>query len=108
MGVNALSMLMPKAASHFDDLLEPRKDEVGLAGKVRNVESIPEPHAMNQTAYDHFRLHAPTFDPAHVLTATIRRNRIHRESSLSGHLDELGCSQTGPQILCDSFGKWWR
>ena len=32
-GVNACPMLMPKAASNFDDLLEPGEDEIRFAGE---------------------------------------------------------------------------
>lgn len=70
-------MLMPEASSNFDDFFEPGKDEIGFAGKVRNVEPVAEAHAMSQTAHCHLWLHSLAFNPAHVFTAPVRWDRIH-------------------------------
>src|SRR5579871_1469054 len=55
MRVDALSMLMPEAATDLDDLVQPGKNQIGFAWKVAHMESISEPHAMYQTAHQHFR-----------------------------------------------------
>lgn len=70
-------MLMPEAASNLDDFVEPGKDEIGFAWKVRNVEPIAEAHAMNKTAHGHLRLHSFALNPSHVFTAPVRWDRIH-------------------------------
>jgi len=48
-------VLVPKAATHFDDSLQPWEDQIRLAGEVRNVEPVPESFFMNKTANDHLR-----------------------------------------------------
>ena len=77
MRVDAPSVLMPEAAPHFYDLVEPSKNEIGLAWKVCNVESVAVAHPVNETAHNHLWLHTLAPNLAHVFTAAIRRNRVH-------------------------------
>jgi hypothetical protein len=42
-------VLMPETAPHLYDFLQPRKDEVGLAGKMGDMKPVPETHSMNKS-----------------------------------------------------------
>ncbi len=55
MRVNALAVLVPKAAPYFDDFVVAWKNKVRLSGKIGNVQTIPKSPAVNQTADEHFR-----------------------------------------------------
>ena len=71
MRVNALAMLMPEAASNFDDLVDPGKDEIGFAGEGSNMKPVPEAHAVNQAAHQHFWRCILRQDFPHVFGATL-------------------------------------
>jgi hypothetical protein len=47
MGINAFTVLMPKTATNFDDLLPGCENEIWLSGEVRHMQSIAVAHAVN-------------------------------------------------------------
>jgi len=60
---------VPEAAVHKDYLSMRDKDDVGLAGQFRGVQSIPESHRVDQAAHIHFRARISALDCSHAVRA---------------------------------------
>src|SRR5579871_823630 len=66
-GVDALAVLVPKAASYFNNLLQSSEHKIGFAGELCYVQPVAKPHSMNHAPHCHFRRCACTPNLAHVL-----------------------------------------
>ena len=75
-------MPMPKAAMHQDDLPVPRQDNVGRPRKPADVQPIPIPQSMDETAYDDLRFSAPLRDGGHHSASRVLVNGIQETVSL--------------------------
>src|SRR4051812_8262195 len=64
-------MLVPKAAPHFDNLLQSWKYEVRFTGKICGVEPITIPHSVNDTPNKKFRRCIRSPDLPHVFASPL-------------------------------------
>jgi hypothetical protein len=69
----AAAMLMPKATMDKDYLSARNKNEVGLAGKIGDVERVAVAHGMGQLSYEHLRCRIFAANGAHTGAALFRR-----------------------------------
>lgn len=83
-GIGTACVLMPEASAHFDDFLQAAKNEIGLARKMGNVQSIPEAHAVDEFADDHFGRGVLRTDFPHVLGAVFEGELIGHTARSSG------------------------
>jgi hypothetical protein len=81
--MSAAFMLMPEASVHENRLSRSRERNIRFAGQLGPVKPISITQAIKELAYDHFGVGIPRSDPAHVLAAPIRIDRIH--VAPSGH-----------------------
>ena len=77
-------MLVPETASHLNDFLEARENEIWLAGKLRDVKPVAEPHGVNESSHGDLRCGVLCPDPAHVFRPALRRKRVSQTARSSG------------------------
>jgi hypothetical protein len=81
-------MLVPKAPTHFNNLLEASEDQIRFTGQCRHVQAVPKTHAMHEPSHKEFRRCMFRADCPHVCRTAFSRERIHHNRILPGNLDQ--------------------
>jgi hypothetical protein len=74
--IYARIVLVPEAATHFDNLAEFREYEIRFPWQVSFVQAISEPQAMRDAAHRYLGLHSCAFDSPHVFAAALSGEAI--------------------------------
>jgi hypothetical protein len=100
----AAAMLMPKATMDKDYLSARNKNEVGLAGKIGDVERVAVAHGMGQLSYEHLRCRIFAANGAHTGNAGWRGlNGQARKYHLSIPEGHQQCSVLFYKTIWDVF-----
>lgn len=74
---------MPEAAVNEYNRTVLRQDDIRLSWQISAMKAEAEPHAVQHGTDNQLRLGVRTRDPAHIPTASLRRQVIHRQVYVS-------------------------
>jgi hypothetical protein len=94
--VDTAWVLVPEAATDFNDALEPGENQIGFAWELGHVKPVAIAHPMHDAPHGHFGRRIQAANPPHVRRAAFGSDRVNQAFKLPSPAEGPKCPSGVP------------